>query len=230
MLTINFEANNCYYFAVKDLSKLKSLGWLRGKKEAIVNGGADFEDALNDELNYQTIEKDLQKISKLKPYINNYNRERIDFPAGPKDWIKLERNNKIIALNILYIQYNTKTISVACRSKYSSKRKKQVILLMIGNGKKQPYLAVTNMSTLLAKKSSNHDGDLYCLNYFNSYTTENKLKEHEEICDNHDSYQIEMPKQVEKMLKYIHGEKLLKVPFTIHIDLECLLKKTILSK
>ena len=79
-----------YYFAVKNLSELKSLGWLSGKKEAIINGDADFEDALDDALNYQTIEKDPQKISKLKPYINKYNWEGIDFPAGPKDWIKFE--------------------------------------------------------------------------------------------------------------------------------------------
>ena len=34
---INDEANNYYYFAIKILSELDSLGWLRGKKEAIIN-------------------------------------------------------------------------------------------------------------------------------------------------------------------------------------------------
>ena len=77
---------------------------------------------------------------------------------------------------------------------------------MNSNGKKQHYLAVTNLSAFLAKKSSNHDGDLYCLNCFNSYITENKLKEHEEICINHDSYHIEMPKQAEKNIK-IHSQR-----------------------
>ena len=72
--------------------------------------------------------------------------------------------------------------------------------------------------------SSNHRGD-FCLNSFNSYTTKNKLKEHKEICNNHDRHHIETPKQAEKILKYIHGEKSLKVPFTIYLDLECLLKK-----
>ena len=136
ILMINDEANNCHYFAVKNLSELNSSGWLRAKKEAIINGDADFEDALDDALNYQTIEKDPQRISKLKPYINKYNWEGIDFPAGPKEWIKFEKNNKTIALNVLYIPHNTKTISVAYRSEYNNKRKKQVILLMISNGKK----------------------------------------------------------------------------------------------
>ena len=59
----------------------------------------------------------------------------------------------------------------------------------------------------------------------NSYTTKNKLKEHEEICNNHDSCHIEMPKWVEKILKYNPGEKSLKAPFAIYLDLECLIKK-----
>ena len=93
---------------------------------------------------------------------------------------------------------------------------------MITYSKKSP-LAVTNLSALLKGISSNHKEDFYCLNCFNSYTSKNK--EHQEICNNHDSYQIEMPKQVEKILKYNPGEKSLKAPFAIYIDLEYLLKK-----
>ena len=120
---------------------------------------------------------------------------------------------------------NTKKISVVYRSKHNNKREKQVILLMIGDGKKYHYLAVTNLSALLQKISSNHKEDFYCLNCFNSYTTKNKLKEHEEICNNHDSCRIEMPDWVKKILKHNPGEKSLKKPFTIYLDSECLLKK-----
>ena len=146
---INDEAKNCYYFAVKNLSELYSLGWLRSKKEAIINGDNDFQNALDDALNYQNIEKDPQRISKLKPYINKYNWEGINFPAGSKEWQKFERNNKTVALNVLYIPHNTKTISVAYRSEYNNKRKKQVILLMITDGKKLHFLAITNLPALL---------------------------------------------------------------------------------
>ena len=101
---------------------------------------------------------------------------------------------------------------------------------MITDGKKWHYLAVTNLSALLQGMSSNHKGDFYCLNCFNSYTTKNKLKGHEEICNNHDSSRIEMPQWVEEILKYNPGEKSLKVPFAIYLDLECLLKKYNLVK
>ena len=89
LLMINDESNNCYYFAAKHLSELNSLGWLQGKKEAIINGNNDFQNALDDALDYQTIEKDPQRISKLKPSINNYNWKGIQFPAGPEEWKKI---------------------------------------------------------------------------------------------------------------------------------------------
>ena len=155
LLMINDEAKNCYYFAVKNLSELNSLGWLRGKKKGIINNDNSFQNAFNDALNYQTIETNPERISKLKPYINRYNWEGIEFPARPKDWKKFERNNKTIALNILFIPHNKKTIRVAYRSEYNNKSKKQVILLKITDGKKWHYLAMTTLSPLLQGNSSN---------------------------------------------------------------------------
>ena len=149
---INEEANNSYYFAVKNLPQLNFLEWLRGKKETIISGNNNFQNPLDDALNYQNIETHPERTSRLRSYIIKYNWEGIEFPAGPKDWKKFEQNNKTIALNVLYIPHNTKTISVAYRSEYNNKHKKQVILLMITNGKKWRYLAVTKLSALLAKK------------------------------------------------------------------------------
>ena len=64
------------------------------------------------------------------------------------------------------------------------------------------------------------------MNSFNSYTTKNKLKEHEEICNNHNSGRIEMPDWANKKMKYNPGEKSLKAaPFSFFLDLECILKK-----
>ena len=108
---INYEANNCYYFAVKN--RQNSMGWLKSEKKRIINDDNNFQNALDATLNYQNIEKDSQRISKLKPYINKYNWEGIDFPAGPKDWIKFEPSNKTIVINILFTPHNTKATRVA---------------------------------------------------------------------------------------------------------------------
>ena len=86
------------------------------------------------------------------------------------------------------------------------------------------YLAVKSLPALLRGVTSNHHGDFYCLNCFDSYKTHNKLKKHEMVCNNHDYCRVDMPKEHEK-IKYLSGEKSLKVPFITYADLECLLKK-----
>ena len=85
-------------------------------------------------LNQEKIFKNLQRTSKIEPFIGQYNWERIDFPSHSKDWKKFEQDNKTIALNILFVPYNTKQIRLACKSKYNYKHDNQVILLMITDG------------------------------------------------------------------------------------------------
>ena len=164
-------------------------------------------------LDHKNIGRDPQRLSKIKPFITKYNWGGIEFPMQ-KDYKKFEQNNETIALNILYVFYNTEQIRCAYKSKYNNERKNQVILLMITDGEKWHYLAlksepmlyngklcnrpVESLSRLLRKKSSNHHRDYYCLNRFNSYTTENRLKKYEELCNKNDNCRIIMPKWDEK--------------------------------
>ena len=74
--------------------------------------------------------------------------------------------------------HNTKEIRHAYKSKYNLNRENQVILLMITDGKKWHYLAVKTLSALFRRTAGNSHEDFYCLNCFQSYTTENKLKKH----------------------------------------------------
>ena len=96
---------------------------------------------------------------------------------------------------------------------------------MITDGEKWHYLAVKRMSALFRGITSKHDGDFYCLNCFQSYTIENKLKKHKKVCENHDYCYVEMPEEYNKILKYNGGEKSMEVPFIIYADLECSLEK-----
>ena len=125
----------------------------------------------------------------------------------------------------MFVPHNTETIRFAYRSEYKNKCEMQVNLLMITDGNKWHYLAISNLSAFLEGKLLNHHGDFYCLNCLSSYSTGNALKEHEEICYKHDSCHIEMPKFTKRIIKYAHGEKSLRAPFAIYLDLECLLKK-----
>ena len=55
---------------------------------------------------------------------------------------------------------------------------KQVILLMITDGEKWDYAALTRLSGLLRGVTRNNNGDFYCLNCFHTYRTKNKLETH----------------------------------------------------
>ena len=75
-------------------------------------------------------------------------------------------------------------------------------------------------------KTSNNNGDFYCLNCLHSYRTKNILKKHEQICKNHDFCNLKMPDVDYNILQSKQGKKSLKNAFVIYVDLECLLLKT----
>ena len=119
-------------------SYLDSPKWLKDKKSTI-NPKNNYHEcsqyAVTLALNLDNIDNHLERISKIKPFINQYNGKDIDFPSTNKDWRKFELNNEI-ALNILYVPHNTRKIQVACKSKNNLTCDKQVILLMITDGEK----------------------------------------------------------------------------------------------
>ena len=161
-------------------SYIYSPKWLKDKKSAINPKNIDykcFQYAVTLALNFDKINRDPQRISKIKPFINQYNWKDIDFPSTIKDWKKFESNNEV-ALNILYVPHNTKKINIAYKSKNNLTFNKQVTLLMITNGEKWHYLTVKNLAGLLRRITSTHKEDFYCLNCFHSYRTRNKLEAH----------------------------------------------------
>ena len=91
-----------------------------------------------------------ERISKIKPFINNLNWENINFPPQEQDYKTFEMNNKLIVLNIL--QANEQKISYYYKSEFNKTRERQAILLMISGNEKQHYLAVKRFNSLLKKR------------------------------------------------------------------------------
>ena len=131
-------------------SYIKSPEWILNKRATINPKNKDnkcFQYSITVALNHQNIENHPERISNIKPFIDQYNWEGIEFLAGIKDWKKFEQNNNTIALNILFIPHNEKTINLANESKYSRKRKTQGLLLMITNGEQWHYIALKCVRT-----------------------------------------------------------------------------------
>ena len=93
--------------------------------------------------------KHSERIIKFKPFINKYNWKGINFPSEKDDSKNFEKNNVTIALNILYAK--KEKIYPAYVSKHNSNREKQVVLLMIPNGKRWHYLEVKKTISVIKK-------------------------------------------------------------------------------
>ena len=150
-----FERVNLMYYDFNEISlnrggsDIGSAKWIKDKKSTINsknNGYKCFQYAVTVALNRDKIKKDPQRVSNIKPFIDQYNWNDIDFPSTGKDWKKIELNNESTALNILYVPHNKGKIHLAYKSKYNLTREKQVILLMITDGEKWHYTAVTRLS------------------------------------------------------------------------------------
>ena len=156
---IEFDGVNFFYYDFNKTSINRggsykdSPKWLKDKKSTI-------NPKNNDDKCFQytvTLPLNLDKINNWE----KYNWEDINFPSTSKDWKKFESNNEV-ALNILYVPYNTKKINIAYKSKNNFTQERQIILSMISDGQKWHYLVVKNLSGLLRGIISNHKEDFYC--------------------------------------------------------------------
>ena len=113
---VNFLYYDFYKISInRGGSYIDSPKWLKDKKSTINPKNNDhkcFQYAVTLALNLDKINDHPERISKIKPFIEQYNWKDIDFPSTSKDWKKFELNNEI-ALNILYVLHNTKKIEIA---------------------------------------------------------------------------------------------------------------------
>ena len=124
-------------------------------------------------------------------------------------------------MNVLFNKKKSqkKNIYAVGRSGCNGKCKKQVNLLMIGDGEKRPYTAIKNMSRLLSKLAYH-----YCMNCLNSFHTPSARDKHYEYCSSNGHVKVNMPNEKEKWLKFHDGQYQLKVPFMLYTDFESILK------
>ena len=97
-----FDGVNFLYYDFNKISisrggsYIDSSKWLKNKKSTINPKNNDykcFQYAVALALNLDKINKNSQRISKIKPFIEEYNWKDIDFPSTSKDWKKFELNN-----------------------------------------------------------------------------------------------------------------------------------------
>ena len=79
--------------------------------------------------------KDPIRISKIKPFINEYDWKEIKVSSETKDWEKFEWH-KSVALNVLFVGNEKEEIKHAYISKYDLNHENKVIFVIIIDGEK----------------------------------------------------------------------------------------------
>ena len=95
-----FDSDDLLYYHLQKISLnrkgsscIDSPKWLKNKEATINPKNNDnncFQYALTVALNYQNIKKYPQRISKIKPFVHQYNWEEVDFPSEQKGWKKFK--------------------------------------------------------------------------------------------------------------------------------------------
>ena len=96
-------------------------------------------------LYHEQIGKNFNRPSNIKPYINTFNWDHINFLPQQQDDQNFEMSNNSTALNIL--QMNDKEeITYLYKSKFNNSRKNNVNLLLLED---EYYICVKNLKSLL---------------------------------------------------------------------------------
>ena len=114
-------------------SYIGSPDWIKKKKTTINNKW--FQYAATVALSYEEFKWNPEKAAIIKTFINKYSWKGINCSWKIDDWKTFEKNNRTIAVNILYNK--EKEISPAYISKINWNCEKQIILLIIPNKQKK---------------------------------------------------------------------------------------------
>ena len=98
-------------------SYIKLPEWIALKKAVINPKNTDeecFKWAVIAALHHEEIEKDHQRISKLRPFAERYNWEGLEFPMALKKIGKFEKMNPEIAVNVLFVHEKKEIEAIEC--------------------------------------------------------------------------------------------------------------------
>ena len=202
--------------------------WIKSEKAVINPQNKDegcFKWAVIVALHHEEIKHHPERISLLRPYENQYNWKRLEFPVSIKKIAKFEKNNPGIAINVLFSKKKNQNIYSVRRSDRNVKCKKQVNLLMRVDGENRHHTAIKSISRLLKSLNATHKGAYhFCMNWLNGFRTASARDKHYEYYSSNGHVKVKMPTEKEKRLKFHDGQYQFKVPFMMYADFESILK------
>ena len=189
-------------------SYLPLADWL--VKKAIINPkNSDrecFKWAIIAALRWEEIDRDPQRISKLKGFEAVFNWSGVGFPVSFRN-IKGFKSRNQISINVLAIEDRQIYI---CRK--GGNYECMANLMLITENNRKHYVAIKSLSRLLSKQNNKHkERQYFCMNCLQGFKEEKSRNEHIGYCKDNESVRIEMPHK-RPIVEYSDGQFQFKVP------------------
>ena len=192
------------------------------KKKAIINPlNKDlecFKWAVIAATRWEEIDKNPQKISKLKRFEADFDWTGVGFPVSFRGIKRFESRNQIL-INVVAVE--NKQIYI-CRKGGDYECVANLTLITENNHKH--YVAIKSLSRLLSSQNTKCKAkEHFCMNCLQGFKEESSRDEHVGYCKNNESVRIEMPHK-NPIMEYSDGQFQFKVPFRIYADFESILE------
>ena len=177
--------------------------WL-AKMKAIINlKNSDmecFKWAVIAAMRWEEIDRDHQRISKLRRYEDDFDWDGIKFPASIRDIKRFESRNEI-TINILALE--DKKVYICRKGKEYDR---VANLMLITDQSRKHYVAIKSLKRLLSRQNSKHkESQHFCINCLQGFAERKSRDEHYVYCRSNEAVRIEMPNK-KPIVQYSDGQ------------------------
>ena len=156
------------------------------------------------------MDRDCQRISKLRRYENDFDWDGIKFPVSFRDINRLQSRNEI-TINILAVE--DKKVYICRKGKEYTR---SANLMLITDGNRKHYVTIKSSARLLSSQNSKHkECQHFCTNCLQGFPTEISRNKHHSYCRHNEAVRIEMPVK-KPTVEYSDGQYQFKVPFMMY--------------
>ena len=169
-------------------------------------------------MRWEEIDRDLQRICKLRRCEDDFDWDGIKFPASIRDIKRFESRNEI-TINILALE--DKKVYICRKGKEYDR---VANLMLITDHNKKRYVSIKSLRRLLSRQNSKHkESQHFCINCLQGFSEQKSRDEHYAYCRSNEAVRIEMPNR-KPIVEYSDGQYQFKVLFMMYTDFELILE------
>ena len=164
-----------------------------------------------------------ERPSKYENYLSQFDVTGIQWPMDIKRIHRFEKQNQL-SINVYKADMKKKAVWPIRISKRRDSN--PINLLLLSDNGMSHYTLIKNFDKLLSRGTHPKTYCFYCLHGFDKRCTSQKqLQEHMKVCYTYGGQITKLPEVGENFIEFTNYHKMLKCPFTIYADFECIQTK-----